>query len=124
MIAMAIMWEVYEFYKKSHLCHFAGTTMVDGLWGSDPLVIDFAAVVLRQKLLGATLPPPPPLPSAPRTTPTRMNTLTSHQYCMVDFRVPSRNPGVQSSSGVQSPDGKQAVHAHCWNAEVAADGLC
>ena len=30
-----------------------GTTMVDGLWGSDPLVTDFAAVVLRQKLLGA-----------------------------------------------------------------------
>lgn len=29
-----------------------GTTMVDGLWGSDPLVIDFASVVLRQKLLG------------------------------------------------------------------------
>lgn len=31
-----------------------GTTMVDGLWGSDPLVTDFAAVVLRQKLLGAS----------------------------------------------------------------------
>ena len=29
-----------------------GSTMVDGLWGADPLVVDFAAVVLRQKLLG------------------------------------------------------------------------
>lgn len=29
--------------------------MVDGLWGSDPLVIDFAAVVLRQRLLGEHL---------------------------------------------------------------------
>lgn len=119
MIAMAMMWEVYKLYKKINLCHFAGTTMVDGLWGSDPLVTDFAAVVLRQKLLGATL--PPPSPSAPRATLTRMNTLTSHQYCMVDFRVPSRNPCVQSSSGVQFTDGKQAVHAYCWNAEVAAD---
>lgn len=31
-----------------------GTTMVDGLWGADPLPADFAAVVLRQKLLGET----------------------------------------------------------------------
>ena len=29
-----------------------GTTMVDGLWVGDPLAADFAAVVLRQKLLG------------------------------------------------------------------------
>jgi hypothetical protein len=29
-----------------------GTTMVDGLWVGDPVAADFAAVVLRQKLLG------------------------------------------------------------------------
>lgn len=29
-----------------------GTTMVDGLWAGAPVAADFAAVVLRQKLLG------------------------------------------------------------------------